>query len=141
VDFQSVSRRPGGPETQTNISINGGPDLVSDLTFKSQIVFQNFLETIFVPPLLSPLVSPMLQDNTVLSPFPDRWSYFCQLSYELSNPAYPLLILCLSSALTPCSLSLCTIILSSLLMLSLITDAAVGRLYTPPRRSWGGPHW
>jgi hypothetical protein len=24
VDFQSVSRRPGGPETQTNISINGG---------------------------------------------------------------------------------------------------------------------
>jgi hypothetical protein len=25
VDFQSVGRRPGGPETQTNISINGGP--------------------------------------------------------------------------------------------------------------------
>jgi hypothetical protein len=24
VDFQSVGRRPGGPETQTNISINGG---------------------------------------------------------------------------------------------------------------------
>jgi hypothetical protein len=24
VDFQSVSRRPGGPETQTNVSINGG---------------------------------------------------------------------------------------------------------------------
>jgi hypothetical protein len=25
LDFQSVSRRPGEPETQTNISINGGP--------------------------------------------------------------------------------------------------------------------
>jgi hypothetical protein len=24
VDFQSVGRRPGGPETQTNISVNGG---------------------------------------------------------------------------------------------------------------------
>jgi hypothetical protein len=30
VDFQSVGRRPGGPETQTNISINGGLTVLTD---------------------------------------------------------------------------------------------------------------
>jgi hypothetical protein len=41
VDFQSVSRRPGGPETQTNISINGGLSKPSNFLnfYASQISF------------------------------------------------------------------------------------------------------
>jgi hypothetical protein len=38
VDFQSVGRRPGGPETQTNISINGGP---SSRLLQLRIVLMN----------------------------------------------------------------------------------------------------